>query len=60
MKLDTAIEIQTINNDHNPDYTDADREKAHQIGIEAMKRIQFHRHDLQSFAWPMLPGETND
>jgi len=37
MKLEKVIEILSIHNDHNPDYTDAEREEAHQLGIEALK-----------------------
>jgi len=39
MKLSKAIEIQKVHNDHNPNFTDAEREEAHQLGIEAMQTI---------------------
>lgn len=60
MKLETAIEIQTIHNEHNPDITDAERREAHQLGIEALKRIQYLRfHGYQSTQIKLL-GETED
>ncbi len=37
MKLERAIKILTIHNDHNPDFTDAERREAHQLSIEALK-----------------------
>ena len=58
MKVSKAIEILTIHNDHNPDYTDLDRRDAHQLGIEALKR---HREDMMLGVWcfpRLLPGET--
>ena len=58
--IDEAIKILTINNEHNPDYTDADREAAHQLGIEALKRIKDYRERSSLFATPLLSGETND
>ncbi len=61
MKIDKAIEILTIHNDHNPDFTDAEREESHQLGIAALKRIRKARATLK---WPftdrLLPGETDD
>lgn len=60
MKLEKAITILTIHNDHNPNYTDAERQEAHQLGIEGLKREKLYR-------WPngnatsrdrLLPGET--
>uniref|UniRef100_A0A6H2A437 Uncharacterized protein n=1 Tax=viral metagenome TaxID=1070528 RepID=A0A6H2A437_9ZZZZ len=60
MKIDKAIEILVINNDHNPNFTDADRREAHQLAIEALKR---HRQALKGFTHPehfLLPGETTD
>ena len=60
MKLEKAIKILTIHNDHNPDFTDADRRNAHNLGIEALKQVCANRHS----AWPnradMLPGETKE
>ncbi len=58
MKLSKAIEIQTIHNDHNPNFTDAEREEAHQVGIEAMKRIELLRDSLLELQVLLLPGET--
>lgn len=53
MDIRKAIEILTVHNDHNPNFTDAERREAHQLGIEALKRIiESHEDD------PFLPGET--
>lgn len=60
MKLDKAIEIQTIHNDHNPAFTDAEREEAHQLGIEALKRIQAGRTPVPAKYFQPLPGETEE
>ncbi len=60
MKLEKAIEIETIHNDHNPNFTDAERREAHQLGIEALKRLQELRIDNPETAWQLLPGETED
>ncbi len=57
MTIDEAIEIQTIHNDHNPDFTDAQRREAHQLGIEALKRIKQSRESLPTVTLPLLPGE---
>ncbi|GAJ02143.1 unnamed protein product [marine sediment metagenome] len=60
MKLEEAIEIETIHNDHNPDFTDAEREEAHQLLIEAGKRIikvRPHSFELRMY---LLPGETKE
>ena len=58
MTLKQAIEIETIHNDHNPNFTEAERRAAHQLGIEALKRLQKLR--LLYFDPPreLLPGET--
>jgi len=40
MTIEQAIEILTINNEHNPNYTDTDRQKAHQLGIEALEKVK--------------------
>ena len=60
MNLKTAIQIQTIHNQHNPDYTDAEREEAHLLSLEAMKDLQNYR--LTHNIWPvtLLPGETEE
>ena len=55
--INEAIEILTIHNDHNPNFTDADREEAHQLGIEALKHFQYYRdNNIISFV-KRLPGE---
>lgn len=59
MKLDKAIEILTINNDHNPNFTDADRRDALKMGVEALKYIQRDRRGLADFDIERLPGETS-
>lgn len=59
MKLAKAIEIETIHNDHNPNITDAERREAHQLAIEAMKRVQLQRSPGGVFTVP-LPGETEE
>ena len=60
MKIDEAIDILTIHNDHNPDFTDAERRQAHQLGIEALRAYQ----KAQSADWYppgfRLPGETEE
>jgi len=58
MKLAKAIEILTIHNDHNPNYTDAEREEAHQLGIEALKLIQDGRLKGYDYFERLLLGET--
>lgn len=60
MTLEKAIEIQTIHNDHNPNYTDKEREEAHQLGIEALKRIVYLRLDMDTPHWMTLPGEIKE
>lgn len=60
MRLDRAIEIQTIHNDHNPNITDAEREAAHQLSIEAMKREQILRREIPYDRDGLLPGETEE
>ncbi|MBA7588193.1 hypothetical protein ES708_30244 [subsurface metagenome] len=60
MTIDQAIKILTINNDHNPDFTDAERQEAHQLGIEALKRIVYLRLDMDCPHWMTLPSETTD
>jgi len=57
MTIQKAIEIQTIHNNHNPNFTDADREKAHQLGIEALKRYRSHKVLLADYDFDLLPGE---
>ena len=60
MTINKAIVIMTINNDHNPDYTDAERREAHQLGIEALQRVQAGRPKPPSLAFQPLTGETED
>ncbi len=60
MKIEKAIEILTINNDHNPDFTDAERRDAHQLGIEALKREREHRLYETYGTRLLLPGETEE
>ena len=60
MRLDEAITISTIHNDHNPNYTDAQREAAHQLGIEAMKRERQWRLSPRCTSYDLLLGETEE
>lgn len=60
MNLSKAIEINTIHNDHNPDFTDAERRDAHQLGIEALKRFQEGRPKCFISTVLLLPGETKE
>ncbi|MBA7694975.1 hypothetical protein ES703_103591 [subsurface metagenome] len=60
MKIEKAIEIETIHNDHNPNYTDKEREEAHQLSVEALKRCQTYRIGTAPEAWILLPGETDE
>ena len=60
MLLKEAIKIHTINNEHNPNYTDADREKAHQLVLEALKRLQELRLYEGINPNALLPGETEE
>lgn len=60
MNLEEAIEklttqVQIFDCTHQADIVEA-----HKLGIEALKRILLHRHDIQSMAWPELPGETTE
>ncbi len=59
MKISKAIEINTIHNDHNPNFTDAEREEAHQLGIEALKKIQDIRTRFPLLMPDPLPGEDS-
>ena len=60
MNISKAIEIQTIHNDHNPNFTDAERREAHQLGIEALKAIrEYLKRPFYSFL-KLLLGETKD
>ena len=59
MKIDKAIEILTIHNDHNPNFTDAERREAHQLGIEALKRFKCWRPIDPFPGFNLLPGETD-
>jgi len=58
MTIDKAIKILTIHNDHNPDYTDAERNDAHQLGIEALKRVRAMRSYPNLHDRVLLLGET--
>ena len=60
MNIEKAIEILTIHNDHNPNFTDADRRDAHQLGVEALKRTSQRRENLSWEFEPLLPGETSE
>lgn len=60
MKLAKAIEILTIHNDHNPDYTDLDRRDAHNLALEALKAIAAWRKDWIGNRFHFLPGESYD
>ena len=60
MEIDKAIEIQTIHNDHNPYFTDAEREEAHQLSLEALKQIRQIRVYAKQLYLPLLPGETKE
>ena len=58
LKLDKAIEVLTIHNDHNPDITDAERREAHQLGIEALKEVRKARGGDPALDGELLPSET--
>jgi len=60
MKLDKAIEILTIHNDHNSNFTDAEREEAHQLGIEALLFRQRWEQQEGEDDFTLLPGETEE
>jgi hypothetical protein len=60
MTIEEAIEVQTIHNDHNPNFTDAERRAAHQLGVEALKRIEAIRKHQSYSVFPSLPGETKE
>ena len=60
MKLEHAIRIETIHNEHNPDFTDAEREQAHQLLIEAGKEVKKSREEDYIGDTGLLPGETED
>lgn len=60
LTLKEAIEILTIHNDHNPNFTDAERREAHQLGIEALKFTKGLREGLPPECYSPLPGETKD
>ncbi|MBA7524068.1 hypothetical protein ES705_16205 [subsurface metagenome] len=57
MTLDKAIAIQTIHNDHNPNFTDAERREAHQLTLEASKRFRKLREVIRIPYTDLLPGE---
>ena len=58
MILEKAIEIETIHNDHNPNFADAERREAHQLLIEAGKAVLEIRHYPFPDGIVQLPGET--
>ncbi len=60
MKTERAIKILSIHNDHNPNFTDAERQEAHQLSIEALKQIRQIRVYAKELFLPLLPGETDD
>lgn len=60
MKIDKAIEILVIHNDHNPDFTDAERQEAHQLGIEALKAVKDSRSLWGNRGISELPDETKE
>lgn len=60
MTLKEALRIQTIDNDHNPNITDEDRWKAHQLGIEALKQCQRYKEYYAPMTIALLPGETEE
>ena len=60
MKLEKAIEILTIHNDHNPNFTNKEREVAHQLSIEALKRIKDIRSPEVNYSGGLLPSETEN
>lgn len=60
MNIPRAIEIQTIHNDHNPNITDAEREEAHQLLIEAGKRLIDGREKGYDYFGHLLSGETKE
>ena len=60
MKIKEAIEILTINNYHNPNFTDYQRREAHQLGIEALKMWKEHRGTGSLTDSLLLPGETKE
>lgn len=57
MQLDKAIEILTIHNDHNPNFTDEQRREAHHLGIEALIHLKKQRRFNLAFKYELLPGE---
>lgn len=60
MTLQEAIDISTnYRKDHHSFSTDIIG-KAHQLGIEALKRIQDVRRSPSGAKWYLLPGETED
>lgn len=58
MTIAKAILIETIHNDHNPNFTDAEREQAHQLGIAALKRYRLMTENPGLSLDSLLPGET--
>lgn len=55
MLLEKAIEILSINNDHNPNFTDTEKREAHQLSIEALQRIlELRRAMIMSATFPLL------
>lgn len=60
LPISKAIEILTIHNDHNPNFTDKEREEAHQLGIAALNRLEENRRYHTIGSAILLPGETLD
>ncbi len=55
--LSRAIEVQTINNEHNPTITDEERRQAVMLGVKAMVRMQECRAGHIALTTLLLPGE---
>ena len=59
MKIEKAIEILELSKNMDFEGCSHDLEAAHQLGIEALKRIQEYRQDPQFPTWVLiLPGES--
>jgi len=60
MTLQEAIKVLTdelpyLKSDYGKDFIDSIK-----LGIEALKRLEHYRKELQSFNIPPLPGETKE
>jgi len=58
MTLDEATIIQTIYNDHDPNFTVSDRQKAHELALACMRAFLFARSGGSWDPHALLPGET--